>query len=192
MNCASSVAALALVAALPAAALAGDAPGPKTGWTGLTVGAIGAFATGHNDWSGDTYDLKATPFAGGFLTYNHQIGNVVLGADVKAQFGKQLEVDYPTFFYTAFYDLNGRIGFAHGDALIYASGGVTIAGISEDGVAFQRTGHNLGVGIDYRVADHVVVGAEYTYRSLEAICEPHDEPFELNGHAVQLRLGFQL
>lgn len=162
-----------------------------TDWSGLTLGVMGSVAGGHDDWPGDgIYDLETSPFGGGFVSYDFQMGNVVFGAEAKAQFGKMEETAYPEFFYKAFYDFNGRMGYAFDGTLIHASGGLTVARIEEDGVGFTSTGYNLGAGIDFQVTEKIVAGAEYTFRSLKDDCV-HDLPFELTSHSIAAKIGYR-
>lgn len=160
-------------------------------WSGLTLGAIGTVAGGEDYWPGDgTYDLKTSAFGGAFVSYNVQMDQVVAGAEIKAQFGKMKETDYPSFFYNAFYDFNGKLGYAAGNALIFASGGLTLASGEDDGESFTSSGYNIGGGIDFQLTDRVVVGGEYSYRALNDYC-PHDLPFELSSHSAAAKVGFR-
>lgn len=172
-------------------AFAADSMQRGTDWSGLTVGVIGTVAGGEDNWPGDgIYDLDTGVFGGAFVSYDYQIDNVVVGAAVKAQWGKMKETDYPEFFYTAFYDFNGRVGYAVNNALLYASGGLTIAGGEDDGLDFTSTGYNVGAGIDFQLTEKVVVGGEYTFRSLSDDC-PHDLPFELSSHSFTAKIGYR-
>jgi len=172
-------------------AIAADSMQRSADWSGFTVGVIGTVAGGEDDWPGDgIYDLDTGLFGGAFVSYDYQIDNVVVGAVAKAQWGKMKETAYPTFFYNAFYDINGRLGYAMNNALVYASGGLTIASIEEDGLGFTSTGYNLGAGIDFQLTEKVVLGGEYTFRSLSDDC-PHGFPFELSSHSFTAKIGYR-
>lgn len=187
----SAMAAL-LVSFAASEALAADLPVPADfDWSGISVGVIGSYNSGKDVWADGDYPLKDAMFLGGFVGYDHQIDSLVLGARMSGQFGTMQEEDYPAFEYQAFYDFNGRAGFALDRALVYATGGYSISAIEEDGVSYNRGGYNVGGGLEYAVTDHVIVGAEYVYRALEADCEPHDVPFEQKINSVQAHVSFK-
>lgn len=73
-----------------------------------------------------------------------------------------------------------RAGFAAGDALIYATGGLAVASveINVDDLEFlgdnysdtdTLTGWTAGAGIEYRLTENVSVGAEYLYVDLGSV-----------------------
>ena len=79
--------------------------------------------------------------------------------------------------------LRGRLGYATGDALIYATGGVAFAqadttyswiGSSQQGDAFKRslTGWTLGGGVDYAINAHWSARAEYRYTGFGRFTDP--------------------
>jgi outer membrane immunogenic protein len=165
---------------------------PLTDWSGFSIGAIGSYASGEDDWSGDDYELDDSFFGGGYVSYQRQFGNLVVGAEARALLGEQIEIDYPSFAYEGFYDLNAKVGFSTSSALVYTSGGVTWADIEEDGVDYNRQGYNVGAGVDFKVTENVYFGGEYTFRTLGADCEPHGDPFKLTHHSVSLKIGYVL
>ena len=77
--------------------------------------------------------------------------------------------------------LRGRLGYAAGNALIYATGGLAFAQINtgyagevgpitgSDSFSRTRTGWTLGAGVDYALNSNWVVRAEYRYSSFGSI-----------------------
>lgn len=159
-------------------------------WTGLYLGAVGSFVTGENKWWDGPYDLDDSFFGGVFAGYNHQIGNVVLGAEIVGQFGKMKEADYPTLWYQNIIDFNARFGYAHDRALFYVAGGYSFANIEEDGGHFTMDGYNIGAGVDFAVTENLIFGVEYTYRDIDGICT-HDEDVEGNISSLQARISYK-
>jgi outer membrane immunogenic protein len=123
--------------------------------------------------------------------YDYQIGSFVVGVVGDYSVGNQ--EDSVTGFsttpaaYTFTRTLNNlaavraRVGYAYGPALIYATGGVArgeventffttngantfTARIDED----EADGYQLGGGVEYALAPHLSVTAEYLYTSLDA------------------------
>lgn len=193
MNLSRLAAVVAVLAPLAASrAFAADVSVPaEYDWTGISVGVVGSYNTGKDVWEDGDYPLEDAAFLGGFIGYDYQVDHFVLGARATGQFGSMKEKDYPDFEYQAFYDLNGRAGFALDRALIYATGGYSISSIEEDGEAYSRDGYNIGGGLEYAVTDNVIVGAEYVYRALEADCEPHGDQFEQKINSVQAHVSFK-
>ena len=173
-------------------ALAADVAMPADyDWSGISIGIVGSHNSGKDVWSDGDYPLEDAMFFGGFVGYDYQIDHFVLGARATGQFGSMKEEDYPSFEYQAFYDFNGRAGFALDRALVYATGGYSISSIEEDGTSYTRGGYNIGGGLEYAVTDNVIVGAEYVYRAMDAECEPHDESFEQKINTVQAHIAFK-
>jgi outer membrane immunogenic protein len=164
---------------------------PEYDWSGISVGVVGTYNTGKDVWEDGDYPLEDVGFFGGFVGYDHQFGSFVLGARATGQFGSMKEDDYPDFEYQAFYDFNGRAGFAMDRALVYATGGYSVSSIEEDGESYTRGGYNIGGGLEYALTDNVIVGAEYVYRALEADCEPHGDTFEQKISSVQAHVSFK-
>jgi outer membrane immunogenic protein len=77
--------------------------------------------------------------------------------------------------------LRGRLGYAAGNALIYATGGLAFAqintgyagevapGTGSDSFSRTRAGWTLGTGVDYALNSNWVVRAEYRYSSFGSI-----------------------
>lgn len=157
-------------------------------WTGFYVGG----ATG---WMMGEDEIFVPPFVdafdglifGGFAGYNHQFASgLVLGAEVSAFTGTMQFAAPPDLGITTV-DLKARVGYAAGDALIFASGGYTMAYYDNGD---EGTGWNLGAGVDYKVTDNVFVGAEYVYRNItDSVNAPAQ--WESRFGTIQARVGFR-
>ena len=173
----------------------------KRNWTGFHAGVIGGKAWGtsniHADIAGMPEDGAADlqgSMLGGVVGYDHQMDNsVVLGilgdfslSDIHgwACVHQAADLSCGTAPDTiANVNLNwlatarGRIGIANDDAMIYATGGLAIAGmnISINHAAtpafigsdsHTQFGWTIGAGVQYRISDPVTLGLEYLYVDL--------------------------
>ncbi len=152
--------AAALVGMVASPALAADFdivsdPNPARfgDWTGFQIGAQYGYG-----WAEDTFpDQGEGDFYGAFASYNHQFGNVVVGAEVEWM---QLDNVYDLIPATleSVIVLGGRLGWSFGRVLPYAEVGASYADTdlfgNDWGVAF-------GAGVDVMVTDNIIVGAKY-------------------------------
>lgn len=177
------------------------AAGFPTDWTGFYAGVNAGYGLGHED----QVDLSAfpdtTPTDVGAVTaegwlggvqagYNLQAGHFVLGVEADLQAadytGRSLAtVGGVTADATTRVDWYGtvrpRLGYAMGDALIYATGGLAFGGldasIAATGIAgFNGTlvtpdlawGYTLGAGAEYALSDQISLRGEYQFVQLRA------------------------
>jgi outer membrane immunogenic protein len=198
----------AALAALACPAFAADLPSlkdsvvppPVFSWTGFYIGAdIGG------GWGDKTVNYPASLFApagsfglnltgvvgGGFIGYNYQINQVVLGLQGDIQGASLWGATYlqPLDSTTkATQDwlaaINGRLGYALDRALFYVIGGVAFtnethvvsagpfatAALAAFGIlsppqtfSFDRTGYDVGAGIEYAVLPNWTLRVEYRY-----------------------------
>jgi outer membrane immunogenic protein len=152
---------------------------PAISWMGFYIGvnAGGVF--------GDSFDFKAdgvkadidvdnTWLAGAHLGYNWQTGrSVVLGIEGDWDFlggDRDAEIDglKGTQDDNWLATIRGRLGYAMGPALIYATGGVAFLN-SDDMAPFDDTvtGWVAGGGIDYKIRSNVSVGLEGLYYAFD-------------------------
>ncbi|MGJ4893646.1 MULTISPECIES: outer membrane protein [unclassified Bradyrhizobium] len=142
---------------------------PVLTWTGFYIGAMGGYAA--EDSSANTFDRKGG-FAGGTVGYNWQQGAVVFGLEADAAwanissktiFGDEAKIqDWGT--------VRGRIGYAFGPALLYATGGyawadskITFVGFGSDSKI--HSGWTVGAGAEYMFAPQWSLKGEYLYKS---------------------------
>ncbi len=151
---------------------------PPITWTGFYIGAnIGAA------WD-DTDDVEllddSVLIAGGHLGYNWQTSrNVVLGVETDLNFLD--DVDYLA-------TIRGRLGYAFGPTLLYATAGAAFIGFEDDGLFGDDsdTGWVVGGGVEYKLRDNWSLGAEGLYYSFEG-----DDGFEdANFWAARARLTY--
>ena len=171
--------ALALVAASANAAdvYRGGAGGYKDGpvyasvaWTGY----YGGFNVGSGDSANSGYLSPSGGFAGGQVGYNWQgvlgLGpNVVLGLEADLQ-GSGIE-DSAFFMKSGlnwFGTVRGRIGYAFGPTLVYATGGFAYGEVENASVTETQTGYVLGAGVEYKFNPSWSVKGEYQFVSLDA------------------------
>lgn len=184
--------AAALIPLACTSALAADATVSSAhDWSGVSLGLAGSISNGTNEWEDDgDFPLAESPFGGAFVGYDRQIDRFVLGGRATAHLGRMREVDYPTFEYRSFLDFNLRTGVAMERMLLYATGGYSVSNIEEDGENFSPTGYNIGAGVEYALTGDMIVGVEYAYRSLEAVC-PHDMRFEQKISSVRAHVALK-
>lgn len=141
-----------------------SAPAPVVAddWSGFYFGGTAGWGTGKTV----TVDNFDGLLYGGFAGYTYQFdNNMVLGVEVAASTG-QREYDLGGTFDTTFIDLKARAGFAVDRALVYVSGGYSLA-TYDDVAGSEGGGFNVGAGVDFLVSDNVFVGAEYIYRDID-------------------------
>ena len=141
-----------------------DAYLPAITWTGFYFGANAGVAFGDRnasiDW--DEYETENfknddSSFIGGIhVGYNWQKpGDWVLGVEGDINFAD--EIDYLA-------TIRGRLGYAMGSTLVYATGGVAFIGADD---AFEdsdsETGWVAGVGIEHKIRPNLSVGLEGLY-----------------------------
>lgn len=175
----------------------GTAPRPFS-WTGLYMGANIGYGWGGGDSVGVTDGAGFQGSAGTLATdgafggaqfgYNYQAGRIVLGveADIQASdLNDQLTgVTSGGYGVTASSDINafgtvrGRLGYAMGPALLYATGGWAWADVDYKFAASNginavaltdsdfKTGYTLGAGLEYAIAPGWTTKIEYQYIDL--------------------------
>jgi len=169
----------ALVVATPA--LAADLPSMKAAplpppvmvaydWTGLYIGADlgGVWAQGR--YRGANTVNADSIMGGGFIGYNRQYSNFVVGLEGDVQ---GLGVDYTRagtglrIQQNLLASINGRLGMAFDRVLVYAIGGAAFSDTTfwAGGQSFSNSnvGFDIGGGIEYAFAPNWTVRGEYRY-----------------------------
>jgi outer membrane immunogenic protein len=196
-----------LIVAIPGRAGAADMPvkarppmpvaAPK--WSGLYVGIVGGYAWGQGHFIGtgtgvgrnNEVSMPGGMF-GGRIGYDYTLGsNVVIGgiadlswADLNGQTCVATFACNPAEDAFAlgkmkwFSTVRGRVGIATPNALLYATGGLALAGLQGSitnltapgdptlTASHTHVGWTVGGGIEYRLWRHVTVGVEYLYVDL--------------------------
>jgi opacity protein-like surface antigen len=163
--------AMALVAALPSAALAGE-------WSGFYVGAHAGYVQANVAYHPDTwtwYDRDANGAKIGLLAgFNWDLGAWVLGAEGDVSF---LNLSTDSFGPIVKFELEtqsslrARLGFDGGNALYYVTGGVAFidghtAWAATSGDA-SHTGYTIGGGVEFAVSEMFNVRGEYLYADFD-------------------------
>jgi outer membrane immunogenic protein len=185
-------------------------------WTGIYLGFQAGFAWGSPNFNFTGFDTstgspidnsvaytKSGAIGGAHIGYNYQIGQWVLGAEGSVDLtSSRSAVSFPSAFgYSSLTastpsnvqgSIRGRLGYAFDRALIYATGGVTVAdnttsyqlignqagngGINGGSLFFDSNyftnfpvGWTAGGGIDYAINDHRSVRGEYRYTSFGTV-----------------------
>ena len=185
-------------------AVGGFCNGRATGATG--PGNAAASARCINDKDGAAYY--------GRVGFDSQMGHLVFG--VVGEFGKSEINDSVSAFsttpasYTLYREIDyegsvrGRVGFAFGDGLFYATGGPAYARIDHNffttntANAFAQRGRRMqlgitgGGGVEKKLGEHFSIGLEYMYHRyddndfrvrVKQGTQPATNPFILNGAA---------
>ena len=163
---------------------------PAITWTGFYIGAhAGSTFDAQNTFSDGVneavVDLDDTGLAGFQLGYNWQKGShLVLGieGDMSIPFD-DIGVDY-------FASIRGRLGYAAGNALLYATGGAAFLQDDNDGDAVA--GYTVGLGMDYKLRQNVSIGLESQYYNFEDDVVLNGDPVnqELEFFTVRARLNY--
>ncbi|MGL4241743.1 MAG: outer membrane protein, partial [Beijerinckiaceae bacterium] len=117
--------------------------------------------------------------AGGTAGYNHQIGQIVIGAEGDYNYSglRGNGLTFPGLAparaeLTSFGTIRGRLGVAFDRALVYGTGGYAF-GFSEATAGFVKQssthhGYAIGGGLEYAFTQNVSAKAEYLYMPFEA------------------------
>ncbi|PJE33373.1 hypothetical protein PSM7751_00091 [Pseudooceanicola marinus] len=141
----------------PVAPVIGAAPlmapaAPVSDWTGIYAGVT--LGTGRSDTSLGGYGIDVAldhDTRGLFLCYRHDVGAWVLGAELAYD-----QADVDGLGEPARYDLSVQAGYDAGRVLPYVALGVAKLELTPG----DETGHFVGLGIDVKLTERVVLGAE--------------------------------
>jgi len=125
---------------------------PAITWAGFYFGAnIGALDDGDDAFT-----------AGGLHAgYNWQRSDhLVLGIEGDVNFVDADNVDYLS-------SIRGRIGYAAGPTLFYATGGVAFISLDDGFDSETFTGYTIGGGIEHKLRENVSIGLEALYYNFE-------------------------
>lgn len=125
------------------------------GWTGFYAGAqVGTIDTEMTFYGRTMSETSGT--YGLIAGYNHVIGNnFVLGVELNADKLNYTEMPFKHDLMTR--RIKVRLGYVFGSAMLYATAGYTEIG---DGTAENEDGTSVGFGVDYKVTDALILGAE--------------------------------
>lgn len=201
---------LAATALLPGAALAGglDTPAPEPtvavampppvsgAWDGFYAGAQLGYGFGQfNLDPRDLDQLDSDGVIGGLHAgYMADLGDWVVGGELQYD-AADLSVSNANGASGSFEDIGRlklRVGRDMGDLLVYGTAGVAYANFSGfDGIAdidVSDPGLVAGLGVDYKVSENWVAGAEYMFHRFNDF-GPTGDDVDLN--TVHLRVSYQ-
>jgi outer membrane immunogenic protein len=176
-------------------------------WTGVYAGVNVGWASLHpKSQAANLIQPKSSGFLGGVrLGYNHQINQIVLGAELDANFtdlSKTVSCFNAAFNCNAASDWNGslkaRLGFAADRFMVFGAAGVAIAdyngftslGATKFSDSKTRHGWVLGAGIEYAVTDTILLNAEYDHMQFRARTLQYDIPYKLGKSTIdQFKVG---
>lgn len=190
-------------------------------WSGLYVGGrVGLGVTRETGTLGSTGGFEANRFSstgyvgGGQIGYQHQFKELVLGVEVSyaaldAKYGtNSVLVPGMTSSYevTNLLLVTGKLGYAYMNYLAYLRGGyatanidASVAGTNVGNGSARADGYVAGLGVDWAVAPHMILGVEYNFVHLSAdnlaiASAPAATSFtgsSLDIQSVMLRLDFK-
>lgn len=147
---------------------------PAPDWTGFYTGLSANFGGGHINYhfggvfANGPWDLGGV-MPGIVAGYNHQRGNLVFGFEVAAMAGEFSDNVTPFQFVHGVVDAKLRAGVSTGPALIYGTVGFSTLRFTEgyaDPVHARITGPGIGVGVNVKNDDGLIVGGELFARKV--------------------------
>src|SRR3954468_572412 len=191
---------------------------PLFDWTGLYIGGHTGYGRGHS--GAVLWDPVPTARSGNF---SGVVGGVQAGYNWRTPsgllFGVEADLTFPNYLpsnsitslistprndfgeqWDYFGTLRGRVGYAAGHWLVYATGGLAYAGerfinLPLDGLEEKHIGVRLGwaagAGVEYAFAPHWTVRLEYLYSQFERadVRFPSGAQFNSTLDFQQLRIG---
>lgn len=179
-------------------------------WSGPEFGVMGGI---DRTYAQGTKFLDTERFpgdhAGAFAGYQYQFSNdIVLGVEGDLSYTWNKRDDFTYYFGGAPIgderiqtdwsgSIRARVGYAFGDALIFATGGwvATRAVDNIDTLGITRetfNGFTVGAGIDYALSNNVFVRAEYRYNNFgEKTFTSDSTTVDLYQHIVNVGLGMK-
>lgn len=140
-----------------------------------------------------THDLVASSVGGGFAGYNIQYGAFVLGGELAVSFNGPAN-DNNSLVYQTVYDLKARAGYSFGNVLAYGVVGSSYADLLRNTqYRYPSAGFTYGAGVDYKIGEHLFVGAEYLVRQLDGDLtgSPAQDSVSSTIQSAQLRVGWK-
>lgn len=111
-------------------------------------------------------DMVSETVGGAFAGYNWQKGNWVFGGELAYSNPNQAVSGFPGATLEDVFDVKARVGYATGNALFYGVIGRSWSTFSEALISIDQSGMNYGIGVDYALGKHTILGLEYLNRDL--------------------------
>ncbi|MDC0737314.1 outer membrane beta-barrel protein [Cognatishimia sp. SS12] len=128
---------------------------------------------------------------GGFLGYDHQWRNLVVGIELQALPQQTVVQGNPNHIHSDLNSLRARIGYAFGNTLIFGSFGLAESTFNENGTLIDMSGDVYGIGVEYMVSDHTFVGLSVDHYAMSGENFFSAASAESDHTIVQLRIGFK-
>ena len=196
----------AILAALPASALAGAAfagglsepvnpapiavPAPVVAapvgndWSGFYAGG----QLGYGSFDGETLDEAVDGATYGVHAgYQYDFGSLVLGAEVDYD-ATNIEDEAQSTEIDSIARAKLRVGYDAGSFMPYLTGGIAEATVSDGTDAISDTGAFGGLGVDYMFSDNIRVGAEVLQHNFDDF---NDGGADFDATTAAARISFQ-
>lgn len=134
-------------------------------------------------------DLSGS-LVGGFFGHNYQNGVFVLGVEAAYSTGDMHSVSDPASRIETMIDLKLHTGYAFDQSMVYAIGGVAFAHHTLGAEYVDSNGISYGIGMQYMLAEHWFVSAEYLIRNMQGIANTGTERAGYLLSSAQMRLGY--
>lgn len=155
-------------------------------WSGIYIGGQAGYGDG-GFVNGGIFSDAAGATYGGHVGYNHDLGNVVIGAELDYSVGNVDFAISPGVGFTQFAHLKGRFGYDMGEILLYGVGGLAFSEVDVGPSMLSDMGYSIGLGADYKIADSWTVGAEYLYDYYDNF---DGSGLDVEMHLMQARVAF--
>ena len=166
---------------VPAAPVVMAAPAPMAGdWTGFYAG--GSLSYGQTETDG--LDDEDGAFYGAHAGYMYDLGRVVVGGELEIEGS---DVSFGGADLDNVQRLKLRAGYDAGSFMPYVTAGVARANVSGD-LDGEADGQFAGLGVDYRMGQSFVVGAEVLRSQYDDVA---DTDVDVDATTVGLRASFQ-
>lgn len=205
MNFTKSVAAATLISMSASIVMAGNpdaaaqspalATPAAVDWTGVRAGLQVSKQTGRveylvNDVLFNGADLDNDTTFGGFIGYDKQIGNYVIGLEASLSKVDTVPVGFPATHLNDVKSVKARFGLAKDKTLFYGVAGISSSSFFDAGPVYDQKGTVLGLGIEHMVTQKVFVGAEFNVHKMDDELSA-TEDFETRVNTVSLRTGIR-
>lgn len=171
-----------VIAMAPAPVMSGD-------WSGLYAGASIGYgkATGDNNGTNVFGSDPKGMLYGAHVGYNYDFGSLVLGGELEYQ-ATDLKDDATDVSIDGIARAKVRAGFDAGNYMPYLTAGAAQGYLNDGGNKVDDTGYFFGAGLDYKVGENVVVGAEILKHTFNNF---NESGTDLDATTASLRVSYR-
>lgn len=163
-------------------------------WTGFRVGLTFSAQADSETRAYDpgpilvnTNNLAGDEVLGGFVGYDHQFGNVVVGAEVQTIPQENYFPGSTDEYMTALKSARLRLGVVQGQNLFFGSIGVAETSLVSPFFPNSTSGTVVGIGFERKIGKRAFAGVAYDVYRLSG--EDSVGPVELDQSIIQARVG---